>query len=232
MPFPLPWSLIPRNIFLSLVAGYALLTDTNIRSTTKLLREEVSPSIDVMTANELGVLRSAPPGLQILVSNSEDIDYPFSILPPHIIPCGPILRAVPPIHNADAALEDWLGRGPTVYVNLGTHLKATPAEAGEMARAFRDVLDRAAALGGERWKSLQILWKLGRKPELGGSRPERDVYEGSWRAVVDVLRPELDLDKVRITDWVGAEPKSVLESGHVVCSVNHGGANSFHEALW
>lgn len=187
----------------------------------------------LMTANELGVLKAPPPGLRMLVANSPDIDYPFSVLPPHIIPCGPIVRAVPLIGNVDPALAEWLSHGPTVYVNLGTHLKADPVEAGEMARAFKTVLDQAGELySGKGRKPLQILWKLGRKLEAGNETLEKDVYEGSWKAVVDVLGPEVKADRVRITDWVKAEPKSVLESGHVVCSVNHGGASSFYEAIW
>jgi len=217
---------------LNLVVGYALLTDSRIKCIAQRLREEVSPSITLMTANELGVLKAPPPGVRILVANSLDIDYPFSVLPPHITPCGPIVRAAPPVGSVDPALAKWLSRGPTVYVNLGTNLKADPEEASEMARAFRDVLDRAVALGAGERKPLQILWKLGRKPEASGAKLERDVYEGPWKAVVGVLRPEVEADTVRVTDWVTAEPKSVLESGHVVCSVNHGGASSFYEALW
>ncbi|RFU27663.1 hypothetical protein B7463_g8658, partial [Scytalidium lignicola] len=215
MPFPLPWSLIPRNIFLNLVVGYALLTDTRIKNTTQLLHKEVNSSITLLTANELGVLKAPPPGLRILVANSSDIDYPFAVLLSHVTPCGPIVRATPQISSVDPTLAEWLSRGPTVYVNLGTHLKVGPVEAGEMARAFRDMLDRASVLGGAGRKPLQILWKLGRKPSTSDTKLERDVYEGP----------------VRITDWVTAEPKSVLESGDVVCSVNHGGASSFYESI-
>ncbi|KAH8816711.1 hypothetical protein F5884DRAFT_853146 [Xylogone sp. PMI_703] len=227
MPFPLPWSLIPRNIALNLVVGYALLTDNRIKNTTKLLRQEIDPSISLMTANELGVLKAPPAGLRILVANSSDIDYPFAILPSHVTPCGPIVRAAPSISSVDPKLAEWLSRRPTVYVNLGTHLKANPVEAAEMAHAFKYVLDRVE----QSEKPLQILWKLGRKPDPDGAVPQRDVYEGQWKGVVDILRSELEGEKIRITDWVTAEPKSVLESGHVVCSVNHGGASSFNEAI-
>jgi len=229
MPFPLPLSLIPRNIALNLVAGYALLTDTRIKDITHALHRDVDPSITLITANELGVFKAPPAGLRILVANSPDIDYPFDVLPEYTIPCGPIVRAAPPVASVDPVLAEWLGRGPTVFVSLGTHLKASPAEALEMALAFRAVLDRAEGKGR---KPLQILWKLGRKPEIEGEKLERDVYDGPWKPVVDVLKPELDAGRIRITEWVTAEPKSVLESGHIVCSVNHGGASSFYEALW
>lgn len=227
MPFPLPWSLVPYNIFLNLVTGYVLLTDTRIKSTTEVLHREIDASIALITANELGVFKAPPPGLRILIANSPDIDCPFGVLPPYVIPCGPIVRPAPPIRSVDLALAEWLSRRPTVYVNLGTRLKASSTEAVEMARAFSDVLSRASRSAGGDQKPLQLLWKLGRKPEANAVQLEKDVYEGSWIAVVDVLGPEVEADMVRITDWVTAEPKSVLESGHVVCSVHHGGASSF-----
>lgn len=182
-----------------------------------------------MTANEMGVLRAPPPGLRVLVAISPDLDYPLSVIPPHLIPCGPIVRAVGPL--TEGPLRAWLARGGgrTLYVNLGTHLRADVAEAKEMAGAFRDTLDRAEAVGFGR---LQVLWKLGRKTTMAGEKVERDKFEGEWRGVCDVLRPEIENGRVKVTDWVDAEPKAVLESGGVVCSVNHGGANSFYEALW
>jgi hypothetical protein len=76
VPFPLPWNLVPRNIFLCLAAGYTLLTDTRIKSTNVIIRDEVGPSVTATMANELDILKSAPPGLRILGANSLDIDYP------------------------------------------------------------------------------------------------------------------------------------------------------------
>ncbi|KAL1869448.1 hypothetical protein VTK73DRAFT_3093 [Phialemonium thermophilum] len=234
MPYPLTASLIPRNIFLTLVAGYALVTDTRVKKITAALHE-VDPSASLLTANELGVLKPAPPGLRILVANSPDIDFPFAVLPKHVTPCGPIVRAALPVADVDPELASWLSRGPTVYVNLGTQLKVVPEEAEEMAQALRSVLERSArkeAVGknGDMVR-LQILWKLARKPQEGVAKLVKDVYDGPWKKVIDVLRPYVDADRVRITEWVKAEPKSVLESGAIVCSVNHGGASSFNEAL-
>jgi hypothetical protein len=98
-----------------------------------------------------------------------------------------------------------------------------------MAGALRDVLDRAEASG---YGRLQVLWKLGREMMMDGEEVEGDRFEGAWRGVCDVLRTEIEDGRVKVRDWVDAEPKAVLESGGVVCAVNHGGANSFYEALW
>ncbi|KAK1759120.1 hypothetical protein QBC47DRAFT_315170 [Echria macrotheca] len=234
LPFPLPWSSIPRNIVLCLAAGYGLLTSTRVKNTTRILGQNVDPSIQLITANELGVLRPAPPGLKVLCAISPDLDYPVRVLPPNLEPCGPIVRAVPSL-GADEPLNKWLLRRPTIYINLGTHMKASPEEGVEMALALRDVLDHAAsstsALANDEQGEPQILWKLGRKTSRPGEKIERDVFDGEWRGVLDVLTRDMDHDRVRITDWVEAEPKSILESGGVVCSISHGGANSFYEAL-
>ncbi|SCV47102.1 uncharacterized protein FFB14_09624 [Fusarium fujikuroi] len=230
LPYPIPWSLIPWNICFGFVAGYTLLTDTRLKKTTEILRKEVDTSIALMTMMELGVLTPAPPNLPILVASSPDIDYPFSIIPPQLTSCGPIIRAAPPIHEVDADLGAWLGQGPTVYVNLGTHHKSNSTEAHEMSKAFKKVLEHADAMH-TAGKPLQILWKLGRVPDEEGNAPKRDSYTGEWALVTDELQAYIKRDRVRITDWLVAEPKSVLESQSIVCSVSHGGANSFYEAL-
>ncbi|KAF5550410.1 UDP-glycosyltransferase 84B2 [Fusarium napiforme] len=230
LPYPIPWSLIPWNICFGFVAGYALLTDTRLKKTTEILRREIDPSILLMTMMELGVLKPAPPTLPILVASSPDIDYPFSVIPPQLTSCGPIIRAAPPINEIDAGLAEWLSQGPTIYVNLGTHHKSTPAEAHEMSKALRKVLEYADTLNSA-GKPVQILWKLGRVPDEEGNAPKRDSYTGEWALVTDELQAYIKQERVRITDWLVAEPKSVLESQNIICSVSHGGANSFYEAL-
>ncbi|KAF5698761.1 glycosyltransferase family 1 [Fusarium mundagurra] len=236
MPFPLPWSLIPKNIALNLVAVYLLLTGERCKNAQRFLQAQVGDEgIQLITAMELGVLG---PSLQIsiLVANTAELDYPFDVMPSKIIPCGPIIRASLKLDMVDRSLEKWLARGPTLYVNLGSHLEMTLLEAVEMASAFRNFLDEARPEKGFNGGKLQILWKLKTKGAESGrtdsERPEQlqvddDVYE----RIRHLLGKEMDRDQIRLTSWVTAEPKSVLESGHIVCSINHGGASSFNEAL-
>ncbi|KAM0391581.1 hypothetical protein ACHAPZ_011172 [Fusarium culmorum] len=230
LPYPIPWSLIPTNIAFSLVAGYTLLTNTRLKNATNILREKVNSSIQLMTMMELGVLKPAPANLPILVANSPDIDYPFTVIPPQLTSCGPIVRAAPPIREVDPDLAAWLSRGPTIYINLGTHHKSSPDEAHGMAKALKKVLDKSDAQESKE-RPLQLLWKLGRTPDEEGNAPQQDSYNGVWAPVLDELQVHIKQDKVRVTDWLVAEPKSVVESKNIVCSVNHGGANSFHEGL-
>ncbi|KAL6914954.1 hypothetical protein FSST1_012714 [Fusarium sambucinum] len=155
---------------------------------------------------ELGVLKPAPANLPILAANSPDIDYPYTVIPPQLTSCGPIVRVAPHIREVGPDLAAWLSRRPTIYINLGTHHKSNANEAHEMAKALKIVLDEGDAQKSKE-RPLRILWKLGRTADAEGNIPQRDK------------------------DWLVAGPKSVIESKSIVCFVNHGGANSFHEGL-
>ncbi|RGP62560.1 udp-glycosyltransferase 84b2 [Fusarium sporotrichioides] len=200
LPYPIPWSLIPTNIAFSLVAGYTLLTNTRLKHTTDILRKKVNPSIQLMTMMELGVLKPAPTNLPILVANNHDIDYPFTVIPPQLTTCGPIVRAAPHIREVDPDLAAWLSRGPTILINLGTHHKSSPDEAHEMAKALNKVLEQGEAhMSKER--PLQLLWKLGRTPDKEGNIPQRDSYTNEWAPVLDTLQTYIKQDRVLLPAW-------------------------------
>lgn len=105
-PFPLPLYKIPHNIFPNLVAGYMLPTDTRLKGVSSYLKQQLGREISLMTANELGVLKAAPQGLRIICSSSPELDYPFSVLPKHVVPCGPIVRAVKNIGDRNCNASD------------------------------------------------------------------------------------------------------------------------------
>ncbi|KAI8162932.1 hypothetical protein K4K49_000461 [Colletotrichum sp. SAR 10_70] len=163
-----------------------------------------------------------------------DIDFPFEVLPEFITPCGPITRAAPAISDTtqDPEMASWLSRGPTVYMNLGTHHFFDVSLAKEVALAFRRLFDLAKCSEPLGQGNLQVLWKMPRKTsDRDNTDPSSTDFLGPWKEIKSILSPEMDNDQIRILDWIIAEPKSVLESGNVVLSVNHGGSNSFHEAL-
>jgi hypothetical protein len=91
----------------------------------------------------------------------------------------------------------------------------------QLAGALRILFDCAERM--EEKKKLQVLWKMGKWGEFEVDVPGCKIYE--------VLEKEMQEDRVKIEEWMTVEPYSVLLSGKVVCSVNHGGANSFFEAL-
>lgn len=82
-----------------------------------------------------------------------------------------------------------------------------------LATAMRVLLDQNP--------QAQILWKL-----------RRDRFnEPKDKGIDDILLKEVQSGRVRIEGWIKAEPGALLRSGLISCSVHHGGANSYFEAL-
>lgn len=232
LPYPIPWHLIPMNMGLLFILAYTMLTDTRLKTATKLLREVTGDNmLELTTVAELGVVKPPPPGVRVLCAMSEDLDYPFSVLPDHVTPCGPIVRPSKRLVDVDRELEVWLAQGPTVYINLGTQFAVTQAEALEMALALRNLLDVAERSSQYGQRKLQILWKMKQKPTEDTKVQDLLSWSGAWKEIRDALEPEIQADRVRMTSWIEADPCAVLQSGHIACSVHHGGANSHHEAI-
>ncbi|KAF6802332.1 udp-glucoronosyl and udp-glucosyl transferase family protein [Colletotrichum musicola] len=219
-PFPVPWYLIPLNIFYIFVFVFFMIFDGRARETRKHLTDETGARIF-----DQGELITAPPkDLKMLVASSPDLDFPLKYIPENVIPCGPIVKSVASVGDVDPELHNWLARGPTVLINLGSLSYTTEGQAVEMATAVAAV--RRAWQRSGREGNLQFLWKL--KRSHGGDAYE--VHEKGCR-IEEILRVDFDADAVRVMGWVKAEPYAVLQTGNVVCSVNHGGANSYWEAL-
>ncbi|EGX88959.1 UDP-glucoronosyl and UDP-glucosyl transferase, putative [Cordyceps militaris CM01] len=160
-----------------------------------------------------------PKDLKIFLPSNAIVDFPFSKIPDHIVSCGPILRPVATsLEEADPKLAAWLRRRPTVYINLGTHVLYDSDTQINLAGAIKALLEAAAA----KKQDIQVLWKVNRDKKKEGSDHE---------ALYKELGQDGDQDRVLIVDWLLAEPVLVLNSGSIVCSVNHGGANSYFEAV-
>ncbi|KAH7311302.1 UDP-glucoronosyl and UDP-glucosyl transferase family protein [Stachybotrys elegans] len=209
IPFPVPWYYIPV-VYYMVRKMYLNHEDTWMVDHAKQMKEK----IDTDYADWAYISIVPPEGLQVLLASRPEIDFPFDVVPPHITGCGPIVRPHAPLKDIDPELDDWLSLHPTVYVNTGTHATYTQEQAIELAGALKYLLQKAEKAG----KKLQVLWKLNKRGD----------YESSL--ITDVLGSELK-EAVRTTNWITAEPSSILGSGQIVCSVNHGGANSFFEAV-
>ncbi|OIW25170.1 UDP-Glycosyltransferase/glycogen phosphorylase [Coniochaeta ligniaria NRRL 30616] len=212
--YPIPWYQVPLNIFYILYAVNLYLRDHYRQS----VKDHLATQTKATLKTPIDLIRSPPPGVKILVGSLPELDFP-AVPPAHVFPCGPIVRSAGPLGEADPELAAWLARRPTVYVNLGSICHIEEDRALELARAVVVVLEQAAASPGS---GLQVLWKLSKFGEYSTGVGSR-MYEilGRW----------VDADQVRIVDWLQPEPIAVLESGHVVCIVHHGGANSFNEAV-
>lgn len=131
-------------------------------------------------------------------------------LPANIIGIPPLAPETLSTDRRDHALWQWLKKGPTVLINFGT------------SDTVSDVRDTAAIAEGLKFlmgtlPDTQILWKIRFEWEQDpGLRHLKDSLVGTGR--------------LRVTEWLIEDPSTLLNSGHIVCSVHHGGANSFYEA--
>lgn len=130
--------------------------------------------------------------------------------------CGPIVIPFEPIEERDPALTKWLDNGPTVMINLGSHVVSDDKIAREVGGAIRILLDHHNTKGNGQ---MQVLWK---------AKASGDVD----RVVRDMVGKEIKEGRVKVVAWLDPEPVSVLQHPNVVCTVHHGGANSFFEAVW
>lgn len=164
-----------------------------------------------------------------LVPSIPETDFPCYI-EPNVTPCGPILLPVPSVSEVDPELQSWLMRGPTVLINLGSHIRMDGSMAREFAASLKVLLDRRP--------DIQVLWKLKTSGGLAlqtvnSKAPLDGGFHGNGleRGSLDAISDELATGRVKVLEWLSVDPLAVLQSGHVVCSVHHGGSNSFHEAL-
>ncbi|KAH7245301.1 hypothetical protein BKA59DRAFT_526878 [Fusarium tricinctum] len=65
---------------------------------------------------------------------------------------------------------------------------------------------------------VQVLWKFNKLGEYPDAFMER-------------LIPYLDNERLKMPNWLIADPSSLLETGDVIASVHHGGSNCYHEAI-
>ncbi|GJN76658.1 hypothetical protein PLIIFM63780_000144 [Purpureocillium lilacinum] len=209
IPFPVPWYQIPLVYYM---VRKMFLNDSDTWMLQHASRMKESINTDYADWAYISIV--PPEGLKVLLATRPEIDFPFDVIPEHMVPCGPILRPVQAVGDADPDLAKWLAQRPTVFVNLGTHASVTVKKAIQMAKALKRLLERAA----KEQTEMQVLWKLHRRGDYRMSSVS-DALGEKWSG------------SVRITDWLDVGPTAILESGHIACSVNHGGANSFFEAV-
>ncbi|CAG8072578.1 unnamed protein product [Penicillium salamii] len=214
--FPVPWYRWPLNVYFNLNAVFAWGRDRNRKETEKHLTAKTGASL----RTPMDLIMNRPEDLKILVSSLPELDFPL-LMPDYILPCGPILRDASPIQESDPALEKWLSKGPTIYLNLGSICPITEDQALELALALKVVLDTLRVQ--PKAQNFQVLWKLKKLGNYPVSEPASPIGK--------VLGQYIKLDSVRIVDWIQVEPIAILQSGHAVCSIHHGGANSFNEAV-
>jgi hypothetical protein len=139
-----------------------------------------------------------------------EASVPLIYAPPNATSTGPIILPDQPVVEKDPELASWLARAPTVLVNLGSLFAYSEAYATKMALAIRDLLAQT---------DVQVLWKMAKEdnyPDANYMLPVKD---------------DVEKGRLRITEWLTVSPVSLMETGHIVASVHHGGANCYHEAI-
>ncbi len=134
---------------------------------------------------------------------------PLDFIPSHVMPVGPIVLDVATADKQDEELASWLKRAPTVLVNLGSAVEYDERMAREMAGALATVLEST---------NTQVLWKLQKACEFS---------DGALEPVEEHIKS----GRLRIESWLDVDPVSLLQTGDIILSVHHGGANCYHEAI-
>lgn len=161
-----------------------------------------------------------PKKVLTISASAPECDFPFDPNPELSLPVGPIVQPIQDLQKVDPELYDFISRKPTIMLALGSHVHTTEKMSIELSKGFKKVLEKIP--------DVQILWKV-RKPHSSskGDKLDFDPLENINR----ILGDELAKDRIRIVDWLKADPVSILATGHISCFVNHGGANSFFEGV-
>lgn len=198
----MPWHLIPANIYLTLRLAYSVTWTPELTRKKSYLKENG-------IANPLDFFSVYNKDLVWLTQSSPDADFPMSIIPSNVVACGPIFLSTATAVEQDKELATWLQKAPTVLVNLGSTVNYDKKAATEMARAVKELLETSG---------VQVLWKFNKRREF----PDLFLAE---------LQEFIAQGRLRLEKWIKIDPASLLETGNVVLSVHHGGANCYHEAV-
>ncbi|ESK86475.1 udp-glucoronosyl and udp-glucosyl transferase family protein [Moniliophthora roreri MCA 2997] len=201
-PFPVPLHLIPVNIYLIFWLVFYLVIDDRLKQ-VNAMRKEYGVTSPIMAFSDQ---------YPYLFPAMTETEFPGLYIPPNITLTGPILLPSTPVENCDARLFQWLSNSgtKTVLINFGSHVMSNTDHIRQLADGIRVLLDCVP--------EAQVLWKLITDGETGN-------------ALEEVLGKHMEAGKVKVTEWLEAEPYAVLCHPNTACSVHHGGANSFFEAI-
>ncbi|KXH42941.1 hypothetical protein CSIM01_01695 [Colletotrichum simmondsii] len=149
------------------------------------------------------------PGNGVFISqDTAAASIPLNSVPANVTTTGPIVISVASAAEQDLDLTLWLRRAPTVLVNLGSLFEYDADRAISMAGALEVVLRRT---------NVQVLWKM-----------NTYLDDKDWKPLVKEF---LANDRLRVSKWLTVDPAALLETGDIIASVHHGGANCYHEAI-
>ncbi|KAI0202027.1 hypothetical protein F4808DRAFT_450008 [Astrocystis sublimbata] len=204
LPYPLPLSKIPENIVLNLKFISTMVRMPEIKEQQAYLKSKGLKD----PINFFALYR---PNVPWISQTMPGASIPLDFIPRNVTCAGPITLSLGTVSEQDEELAGWLTEAPTstILVNLGSGYEFSEKNAIMMAEAIAKVL---------RATKLQVLWKI----------KKESSYEDGF---LDPLRPFVEAGRVKVERWLAADPSSLLESGHIIASVHHGGSGCYHEAI-
>ncbi|KAI1105960.1 hypothetical protein F4804DRAFT_303022 [Jackrogersella minutella] len=209
IPYPVPWSRILENIYLNLQYFYTLIFMPHFRETQKFL---VSKGL----TDPVNFFKLHGSNVPWFTQSLLEASIPLDVIPQNVTYTGPISFSLSTVEEESPDLAQWLARAPTVLVNLGSFFLWSEGKAAAMAQAIADLLLEET--------DLQVLWKF----RKGADDATGETYSDEFLAP---LRPFFEDGRVKMESWLAVEPTALLETGHIIASVHHGGAGCFNEAL-
>lgn len=211
--FPVPWNKIPENIYLSFRLGWSMLRLPGLENKKRFLRDEGG------IQDPLSFYRLHRPDVPWITQTTKGASIPVQVVPQNVTCTGPIVLDAAPAAEQDPDLVAWMadgaegssGRasraGKILLVNLGSSVVYSRQQAETMANALREALAK--------YPGTKVLWKLRTDP-----RDRAEIHT----AVDTLLGNVVGGDRLRVSEWLTVDPVSLLETGHVVASVHHGGS--------
>ena len=206
--YPMDWYHTFANIYLTFKV-------LKVRANNPLLKKLAEYRNSCGIKGDIPSLFAGHGDARIICMSTPETDLPF-VVPSNVTGAGPILLPTLPIAESHPELASWLAQRPTILVNLGSHIVFDEAFATEFATGLRVLLDRRP--------DIQVLWKL---KTQGGTKERLYSKDGGFQ----IIAKELADGRVRIEEWLPAQPIAILRSGTVICMIHHGGSNSYHEAI-
>jgi hypothetical protein len=165
-------------------------------------------------SNPIDLFSIYDPDIVWITQSSRDADFPVSVIPDNIKPCGPMLLSTASAAQQDPELASWLDRAPTVLINLGSMFDYDEQRAIAMVGAIKTLLEQT---------DVQVLWKFNKREY---HIPVAEFAEDFLSTVSQYLGSRL-----RVESWISIDPTVILETGNIVASVHHGGSSCYHEAV-
>ncbi|KAI0098013.1 UDP-Glycosyltransferase/glycogen phosphorylase [Nemania sp. FL0031] len=202
LPYPVPWRKIPENILLNLKFISTMIWMPEMKEKQAFLKSKgLKDPINFFALHR--------PDVPWLSQTMPEAAIPVDIIPENVTCTGPITLSLGTVEEQDKELASWLKRAPTVLVNLGSGYEFSEESATAMAKAIEKVLQAS---------NVQVLWKI----------KKDSSYDDHF---MDPLLTYTHTGRVKIERWLAADPTALLESGHVIASVHHGGSGCYHEAI-